>query len=234
MENSNRFKPDPFLLNLTKTTIIQYNKGYKKCYKNSSIKKSNTDLIHAYYTAFNYVKNYNNVLILEEDAEILYYDKNHYTIVNNFIKNNKFKIFSFASNGSFVKLDENFYKVYNSHATHAQIYSKEHRTYMINRMLKNNFMGEIDTTYINDEDVVAYKYPLIVQIFPETENFNNWGGSKFINKFGCMIMGVDKYKHGWNNMYIICKARGFLIPENLITIFIICLIVYYIRLKQRK
>ena len=29
MENSNRFVPDPFLLNLTKKTVIQYNLGFK-------------------------------------------------------------------------------------------------------------------------------------------------------------------------------------------------------------
>ena len=33
MEGSDRFKNDPFLLNLAKKTIIQYNKGFIKCIK---------------------------------------------------------------------------------------------------------------------------------------------------------------------------------------------------------
>jgi hypothetical protein len=234
MENSDRFKPDPFLLNLSKETIIQYNKGFKKCYKHSSIKKSNTDLIHAYYTAFEYTKNYNNVLILEEDAEILYYNKKHYTVVNNFIKNNNFKIFSFASNGTFEKINNDFYKVYDSHSTHAQIYSKDHRTFMMNRILKNKFMGEIDTTYIRDRDVIVYKHPLIVQIYPETENFNNWSGNKFINKLGCVITGVNKYKQGWENIYIICKIRGVLNAEYILVMTLITLIVIYKMVKFYK
>ena len=38
MKGTNRFVRDPFILNLTKTTIIQWNTGFKKCKKHSSIK----------------------------------------------------------------------------------------------------------------------------------------------------------------------------------------------------
>ena len=96
MENSNRFIPDPFILNLSRKTIIQYNKGFRACKKPSTILKSNQDITHAYYTAFEYSKNYKNVLILEEDAEILYYTKKHYDLVDKYISGN-FKIFSFAT-----------------------------------------------------------------------------------------------------------------------------------------
>ena len=61
MEGSNRFKT----LSLTKKTIIQYNKGYKNCKKPDTIKSSREDIVHAYYTAFEYLKEYNNVIILE-------------------------------------------------------------------------------------------------------------------------------------------------------------------------
>ena len=108
MENSTRFKYDPFLINLSKKTVFQYNKGFRACKKPSTILKSNNDINHAYYTAFEYSKDMNNVIILEEDAEILYYTKSHYNTVDDYISND-FKVFSFATIGVFTKLNENFY-----------------------------------------------------------------------------------------------------------------------------
>ena len=71
MEGSTRFKEDPFILNLAKKTLIQYNKGFRKCNKPSTIISSKQDLVHAYYTAFEYLKEYNNVIILEDDALVV-------------------------------------------------------------------------------------------------------------------------------------------------------------------
>ena len=172
MENSNRFKYDPFILNLSKKTVIQYNKGFRACKKPATITKSNEDLNHAYYTAFNYAKNLNNVLILEEDAEILYYDKYHYDIVDKYISGD-FEIFSFANYGTFTEIDDNFYSSIYECASHAQIISKSKREELIHKFIIKDFKGHIDTNYFIKS--VVYKHPLIVQLFPETENRNNWG-----------------------------------------------------------
>ena len=73
MEDSKRFKEDNFILNLAKKTIIQYNKGYKTCPKTCGTEKidiSWKDINYSNLTAMSYFKkDYNNVLILEEDAE---------------------------------------------------------------------------------------------------------------------------------------------------------------------
>ena len=63
MEGSNRFKEDPFLLNLAKKTLIQYNKGFRNCNKPPTIISCKQDVVHAYYTAFEYLKEYNNVIM---------------------------------------------------------------------------------------------------------------------------------------------------------------------------
>ena len=42
----------------TKKVIIVYNKGYKNCKKPDTIKCSMEDIVHAYYTAFEYLKEY--------------------------------------------------------------------------------------------------------------------------------------------------------------------------------
>ena len=229
MENSKRFKYDPFILNLSRKTIIQYNKGFRACKKPPGVVKSNNDIIHAYYTAHNYSKDYNNVLILEEDAEILYYDKSHYCKIDKYISGD-FKVFSFSTNGIFTKLNSDFYKVDVAHGAHAQIFSKKARIDIMRDIETNNFQGEPDTTYLVD-NVVVYKYPLIVQLFPETENFNNWQGNKFINKLGIKLTGVDKNKHGWEMIYVISKLRGQITYNNALTLIILIIIVIFIYRK---
>ena len=75
MEDSNRFKKDPLLLNLTKKTIYQYNKGYKNCKKPDNIKRTTEDVTHAYYTAFEYAKNYVSKLDLKTSKDWMIYSK---------------------------------------------------------------------------------------------------------------------------------------------------------------
>tara|TARA_B100000287_G_scaffold434462_1_gene498967 strand:+ start:295 stop:1080 length:786 start_codon:yes stop_codon:yes gene_type:complete len=230
MENSDRFKYDPFLLNLSKKTVFQYNKGFRACKKPSTIIKSNNDIIHAYYTAFEYTKDMNNIIILEEDAEVLYYTKSHYDIVDNYISND-FKVFSFATNGVFKKLDENFYSVDVAHGAQAQIFSKQERLTIMRAMENNKFRGEIDATYLKN-NVVVYKHPLIIQLFPETENFNNWSGNKTLNRLGITITELDKNKSGWETIYILSKIRGQINFNSVFLIFILSLFVLFIYRKK--
>ena len=74
----------------TKKVYILFNKGFKKCEKDKYINKSPLDLIDAFYTIFRdaYNKNYNNILILEDDfifdEEIL--DKTHSENIESFLK----------------------------------------------------------------------------------------------------------------------------------------------------
>ena len=51
----------------TKKVIILFNKGYKKCNKKLKEYIPRYDLIDCYITVFNHAKNYNNILILEDN-----------------------------------------------------------------------------------------------------------------------------------------------------------------------
>lgn len=206
MDNSSRFKYDPFLLSLSKKTIIQYNKGFKNCNK-LNITNSTEDINHAYYNAFMYSKSFNNVLIIEEDAEILNTDLKHYKIIDDYL-NGTFKVLSFGTNGIFKIIDKNFYKVDVPHGAQAQVFSKEFRNILIKDIKNNNFKGEIDTTYLCGSVVTVYNFPLIVQKFPETENFNNWSGNKFLNKLGIKTLDLDNSLNGWYIIHLISKIRG--------------------------
>tara|TARA_B100000035_G_scaffold315470_1_gene336658 strand:- start:4513 stop:5286 length:774 start_codon:yes stop_codon:yes gene_type:complete len=224
MENSSRFKHDPFLLNLSKKTVFQYNKGFKFCKKPSTIKMTNNDIIHAYYTAFEYAKNLNNVIILEEDAEVLYYTRRHYNIVDDYISKD-FKIFSFSNYGTFTKLDKNFFNSSVICGAHANIISKPHRDYLMNEIEKNNFKGHIDCDYFKN-DVVVYRLPLIVQLFPETENRKNWDTNKIISNFVIKILRLDRNKFSWKIVYKFCKIKRHF--GNFLLAILLFLFIFYI------
>ena len=238
MEGSNRFKEDPFLLSLTKKTIIQYNKGYKNCKKPDSIKSTTEDLVHAYYTAFEYLKEYNNVIILEDDAIVINKDLIVYEKIDNFIKNENFNIFTFGSIALFSKYNNDFYKIppqfcYGS--AQATIYSKESRKLLTNNIIETNFNnGGIDNSYINKlNNKYTYKYPLIVQLWPETENMNNWGTYIWIllAKFCIKILRLDVDINNWYLLYFLCK-NYILILLTLLILFLI--IIFFIKKYKFK
>ena len=229
MEYSERFLCDPFILNLSKKTIVQCNKGFKTCNKPSSVNVTKSDITHAYYTAFEYANehNYNNIIVLEEDAEVLYYEKYHYKLVDDFISRD-FKIFSFASQGKFSKKDDNFYYIKGkASCSQALVFSKNERQKLMVEIKKRNYTGHIDTNYMID-NVVVYKHPLIVQLFPETENFKSWYEHiPGYNRFKIKLIGSDKNKDAWESYYIICKFGGE-VQSNVFPLLLIFLFIIFI------
>jgi hypothetical protein len=230
MENSNRFVPDPFLLNLTKKTVIQYNLGIKMCYKSSKITTSVQDIVHAYYTAFKYVQKYNNVIIFEEDAIVINKDISVYKKIDKFLENNNFDIFTFGSFSIFSKYDNDFYKL-NNILTQSQaiIYSPNSIKKLIKMCSDSSINNKhIDYEYIGQlKNKFTYKYPLIVQLFPETENQTTWPGI-FITKKLIKLFELDKKPDNWYLLYFICRNLKLL----LIVMLIITLIIIIFTLKK--
>jgi hypothetical protein len=222
MEGSTRFKNDPFILSLSKKTIIQYNKGYRNCVKDEDVTATTSDITHSYFTAFYYLRKYNNVIILEEDAEMYSKDLDDYALVNNFIENEDFNLFSFGSIGRYIEYKsgvfENIYSVTNYQAAQSNIFSKKGRQKLYKTIGENKFQGDIDTDYISKLDkLYSYKYPLIVQLMPLTENMNNWGGTSVVNCFAAAagrvfikIYKLDKDSSGWKHIYIYNRHQWWL------------------------
>jgi hypothetical protein len=239
MEDSTRFKEDPFILNLTKQTIIQYNKGFKKCNKPSTIISSKQDIVHAYYTAFEYLKEYNNVIILEDDALVVNKDLLVYEKIDAFIATTDFDIFTFGSLGLTSKYSKDFFKFDKSPfnlsklsytSSQANIYSYNTRTKLIEDISSSNFnRGSIDMCYIADLDkIFTYKYPLIVQLIPNTENQKTWTNNIFILtiiRLAIALVRLDTKTDCWVLLYFIC--RNYISIITLIIIIIIISIHYY-------
>jgi len=233
MEGSNRFNEDPFLLSLAKKTIIQYNKGYKNCKKPDIIKNSANDIIHAYYSAFEYLKEYNNVIVLEDDAIVINKDLIVYEKIDNFIKNENFNIFTFGSIGLFSKYNNDFYKIFSNYCySQANIYSKESRKLLTNNIIKTNFNnGQMDGDYISKlNNIYTFKYPLIVQLLPETENMVNWGSYLWVlfSKFIIKLLRLDVDTNGWYIYYFIFKNYIII----LLSLLILFLIILFLLIKK--
>ena len=239
MEGSNRFKNDPFLLNLAKKTIIQYNKGFRKCNKPSTIKTSKEDIVHAYYNAFKYLKEYNNVIILEDDAQVINKDPLIYDKIDKFIDTQDFNILTFGSTGLFSNYNKDFFKIdtFFFWAAQAIIYSKEARNKLGKDIISSNFnKGPMDAIYIGHLDKkFTYKYPLIVQLFPNTENQNLWVDNIFelyIIKFTIALLKLDTSTESWVLLYFI--FRNYKIILLLIILIIIGSVFYFNKVKLVK
>ena len=239
MEGSNRFKEDPFLLNLAKQTLIQYNKGFKKCNKPSTIISSKQDIVHAYYTAFEYLKEYNNVIILEDDAQVINKDPLIYDKIDNFIATTNFNIFTFGSFGLLSKYNEDFYKFdkYFIWMAQAIIYSREARSKLIEDISSSNFnKGPMDAIYIHQLDrKFSYKYPLIVQLFPNTENQNTWTTNIFrlyIIKLTILLLKLDTHTESWVLLYFI--FRNYISIITLVIILILIISIHYLNVYKAK
>ena len=230
MKDKDRFKKDPLLLNLSKKTIFQINKGYKACKKPDTIKRTTEDVTHAYYTAFEYSKNYGNVIILEDDAEVLNYNPTHYKKIDGYIGSNDFTTISMGSLGFFTKKDEMFYETHPMAHTQAQIISKKTRDNVQKLMLNKKFIGHVDAVYFSEQNVLVYHEPLIVQVLSETENFKNWEGAPlWAHRLTTNIQGLRDDKTGWYKAYLICKSGAEFREYRLNVCFLIItlLILYY-------
>jgi len=241
MEDSTRFKEDPFLLNLAKQTIIQYNKGFKKCNKPSTIISSKQDIVHAYYTAFEYLKEYNNVIILEDDALVVNKDLLVYEKIDAFIATTDFDIFTFGSFGLVSKHNKDFLNIgsYFFGAVQAIIYSRNARSKLIEDISSSNFnKGHVDNTYIGAlTNKFTYKYPLIVQLLPNTENQNTWSSNIYILSIirtALRLFKFDKSIDSWFLLYFI--FRNYIYIKTLVLVLILVLIIsmFYFKINKVK
>jgi hypothetical protein len=205
----------------TKNVFMVYNKGYKKCDKILYKQNSVYDIIDANTNVLEHSlkKEFNNILILEDDfifSEKLK-DKNIINEIKNFFDTNENKAFYY----NLCPLPRLFYpniNLFNSTyrgiycpLAHANIYNKK----CINELLENinnkNMELSWDEYLIKNYINYFYKYPLIYQTFPETENRQIWYSeenrnslSRFLNDLRIRLLNLDKYPQpGFNILYIV-------------------------------
>ena len=216
LKDNGRYNDIKFQLNeypLTKHVHILINEGYKNCEK-EDIDSPAKDLIDAYKYCFNHAKQYNNILILEDDFIIHKDIYNHVNNINNFVQDKSKFIYRLGCIPLLlISHDDNNYRGISA-GSHAIIYSKSVR-------------NEIMDKNINDWDIFLnfhmlnyiYHKPIIYQLCPTTENSKRWGEHNIILKIlGYFLMTIikilnldKKVEPGYSMMYIFASCLYFLL-----------------------
>ena len=163
----------------TKIVHIVFNKGYKKCDK-PKIKNSVEDLIDTYLYILNDAKKYNTILILEDDFMFHKDVKNHTTNIDTFVKSHDTFIYRLGCIPN-IQIPYNMYTYRGiSGGAHCILYSKTIR----NKILNDKKRITDWDIYINFFSInYIYYTPICYQLFPNTENRNNWGIDNAIDYF---------------------------------------------------
>jgi hypothetical protein len=223
----------------TKEVYILFNKGYKKCKKDEHIKLPAHDLIDAFLHVFKHAKNenYDNILILEDD--FIFTEKIKKTSTQQdictFLNNNKDKDYHyFLGCLPFLQLpctiDSKHFINICSGGTHAVIYTKKNRE----RLLKVNQKDITDWDYYSFTHSRRYTYcqPLCYQLFPDTDNSNNWHKDNYI--FHMFLKLVKKILNNFFKLdtqiepgYSIFYLYSKIFPFILLTLLILILVIVY-------
>jgi len=219
----------------TKEVYILFNKGYKKCKKDEHIKLPAHDLVDAFLQVFTHAKNqkYDNILILEDDFIFSKKIKKTSTQqdICTFLNNNKDKDYQyFLGCLPYLQLpctlDSKHYINICSGGTHAVIYTKKNRE----RLLNVNQKDITDWDYYSFTHSRRYAYcePVCYQLYPDTDNSNNWHKdnyilyiiSKSVKKFYNILKLNTQIEPGYSIFYIFSKIFAF-------TIIILILVIVY-------
>lgn len=217
----------------TKKVYILFNKGYKKCKKPSYINCAALDLIDSFKTIFKDAqnKNYNNILVLEDDFTFLPDMKNEVVIkdINNFINSNVNKEFIYYLGCiPFLRIPNiDTSLLLFSGGTHACIYSKEFiKNINNNHENINNWDHYLNFNYFGKR--YMHNKLLCYQLFPETENSKEWYMQN--NKLNFLKLSNSGYPllnlFKLNERYDI--GYPFFYSLSIINLFIILIILYYI------
>ena len=257
LEDNGRYNDIINQLNIyhpTNIVYIVFNKGYKKCLK-KNINNTVHDIVFTNIQVFKHAlkNNYNNILVLEDDfifnPKIL--EKKHINNVCNFINklgNKKFCYLLGCLPLFRIPYNYNTSILCGYIAQHSCIYSKELYKNLIKDYYNNKIIYPIDLylTVCNNFNNYIYNIPLCYQLFPDTDNSNNWdkniyGNSNIIfyniviiaKKF-LNFLNLDKnVEPGYSFFYIISISLFYL---SIIIFFIIIYFIYkkILQLSKRK
>lgn len=189
--------------------VIQYNKGYKHCYKpNLKKQKSLYDITDAYYHAFYHYKNntpngYERVMILEDDFIFtpLIKEKKTLSDIKGIISSKKPDILQLGHVLSIYNPFFLFYSNYNfkkhlyAPSAHCVIYCKSFidkftSDYSIGKFPYDHYDKAFSIDYSN---IWVYNKPLGIQPFENTENSKTWN-ILGINTTDFMLFFIERFK----------------------------------------
>jgi hypothetical protein len=237
METSSRDFMSQLINNKPASKVrIQYNKGFKNCKKQLKKQSSNYDLGDALRNIFEDAldKGYKHILVFEDDFII---DKNKFKIsdidyIGEFIKRKNPDVYNLGTlfHVSLPNINGLHKRNFYSTSSHAVIYNQNYMKNFIKDYAKGK-ISQTDGKYMNKFKTYSFRYPIIFQTFPETDNMKNWvGGYKLVKKI-IDHFELDKNVDNYQKVYSFCNY----LPYGIIIFFIIIVIItLYFTLKKRK
>ena len=227
----------------TNIIYILFNKGYKKSKKKEFINNPPLDLVDAFLEIFKHAnnKNYNNILILEDDFIFSkkIKEKEHIDIINNTINNLgniNFIYYLGCIPALLFPYDLYHYKILISLGTHAIIYSKQNRIDILKiNQIKIKDWDELQFKYNSNR--IAYCKPLCYQLFTNTDNSNYWGENtpiKFFFKLLLHFLKIIKLNKQVEPGTSICYTFSKILLYSIIFIIIYFIIVFIKKLNIFK
>jgi len=236
MKQLHKFKPHSLIK-------IQYNKGFKNCKKKLLQQKTNIDLLDAVYNIFLDARahNYNKILVFEDD---FFFDETKFNSsdikhINSFINNNTVDIYNL---GPILHIS-NFHILNPRHmvslwqtSIHSVIYSEKYRKKYIEFYSNNKIIDHADGKFFNRIEFKKFCYskPICFQLFPDTENKQNWkfSNSNILNSI-IKNTELDKSNKNYTKIFNLFSSLPPLI-YFIILLLIVCLVVFLVKKYIKK
>lgn len=179
---------------LTEKVFVLLNEGYKRVNKGPFVTSAALDLIDAYNHIFQDAlkKGYTRVLVLEDD--FFFQDGSFEGDVKEDVKQFVEEMDSQQKEYMFLMgcipycmlpVAHHCYRCYLSTGTHAVLYSKG----VMEKLVKDNGTFEDFDVHTNIQyPRYTYSRPICYQLFPDTENKSQWGGSNWLFVMGAMVL----------------------------------------------
>lgn len=216
MTNSKRLTKPTFdgIKKLCRRTYVQRNPGYNTCPKPDWVQSSYMDLVHAYKNVCEEFRNVRgNILILEDDAQLMPgTSRLDFDRVDRFLLVGKYDLYTLGSLGWIHHINRHHARVHGC-CSQAIIWTP----WVRERLSLTSISTHIDNTFINRQLTITYKTPLVVQLFPETENRSQWcvfctprmiSVDKLINNIHVKFVRffhMDIDTRHWKTMYTLSK-----------------------------
>lgn len=231
----------------TNTVYIVFNKGYKNCKKEDHINLPAQDLTNAFLKICKdaKIKNYNNILILEDDFIFneKIKDPLHKKNISVFLKDNENADIQYLFGCiPLIKMpyiyDLNHCRALISIGSHACVYTKSNREKILKEKEEN--IEDWDLYNCLNSRRYAYYIPVCYQLFPETENSKSWNQNNFLLKILGIIASRYLFKitkldlqpePGYSFFYVFSNIFFFIL---IFLIFLLFYLVYKYFLKINK